>query len=397
MNKCSDSLPNQQQRILSIDALRGYAIASLMLLHATQHFSYHEYVTYELPWVAVWNQSIRDVLVFLFTEKSFCIFTFLFGFTFHLLYSKQVRLGGDLTWRFAWRMLILLGFGYINVAFFPGDVLISYALCGLILIPLRSVSTPILLGVAACFLILPGEWYMGIRSLLDSSYVPFDNGYLNNYAPMKVNMATGSWLTTWWSNISLGSYAGMGWKFDMGRIAQTCALFILGYLAGRTRRFEDSERNHQFWMRLFCGSFVLAVLLYPISCGMKELFVEDARMQPFKDIASSWYNLCLTALTVSLFLTLYRCATFRAITKPFSIYGKASLSNYMGQSVIGACIFYPAGLGLAPELGMAASSIIAVVVIALQITATYYYLKHFQRGPLESLWHRLTWIGGGRK
>ncbi len=388
-----EELPNIQKRVPSVDALRGYAIASLMLLHATQHFSYHEYVVYDTPWIAVWNQSIRDAFVFLFTEKSFCIFTFLFGFTFHLLYSKQTKQGKDLTWRFAWRMVLLLGFGYINVAFFAGDVLISYALCGFILIPVRKLSTRILLLISACFLVLPGEWYMYIRSVLDLNYVPFDNGYLNNYAPMKVNLAQGNWLTTWWSNISLGSYAGMGWKFDMGRIAQTCALFILGYTAGRHYLFDDTEENQRFWIRLFCISFVLAVFLYPINCGMKELFAADPRMQPLKDISSSWYNLCLTALTISLFLILYRSAAFRSIMKPFSIYGKASLSNYIGQSIIGACIFYPVGLNLAPQLGMFMSTIVAIIVIILQMTATHFYLKRFNRGPLESIWHRLTWIG----
>ncbi len=382
-----------QNRVQSIDALRGYAIASLMLLHATQHFSYHEYLVYEQPWMAVWNQSIRDAYVFLFTEKSFCIFTFLFGFTFHLLYSKQVKQGGDLTWRFAWRMLLLFGFGLINVAFFQGDVLLSYAVCGLILIPVRKFSTRLLILIASCFLILPGEWYMYIRTVLDANYVPFDNGYLNNYAPMKVNIASGEWLTTWKSNLCLGSYASTFWKFDMGRIAQTCALFILGYVAGRHELFADKESNHRFWTRLFCLSFVLAIILYPISCGMKELFLMGARMQPLKDISSSWYNLCLTALTISLFLTLYRCDTFRSITKPFAIYGKASLSNYIGQSIIGAFIFFPAGLGLAPYTGMFSSSLIALAVIAMQMTATHVYLKTFKRGPLESIWHKLTWIG----
>ncbi|MFI3243307.1 MAG: DUF418 domain-containing protein [Akkermansia sp.] len=368
-------------------------VASLLLLHATQHYSYHEYVVYTEPWMIAWNQSIRDVLVFLFTGKAFNIFALLFGFTFYLIYDKQVKQGGDLTWRFIWRMILLLGFGLFNVAFFAGDVLVSYAVCGVILVPLRKCSTRLLLVIAALFLLLPGEWYMYIRTLLDPQYVPFDNGYLNNYAPMKENLAKGEWLSTIWSNISLGCYASSMWKFDMGRIAQTCALFILGYAAGREQLFDASAKSQQFWVKLFCGSFIAAVVIYPFVMGMKALFITDPRMQPLRDISASWFDFSLTSITVSLFLLLYRTEAFRSLTKHLATYGKASLSNYIMQSVMGCCIFYPVGLGLAPYLNMASSALLALALIALQIVATHFYLKKFKRGPLEAIWHRLTWIG----
>lgn len=389
----SDSLPTGQPRVHVIDALRGFVLASLMLLHATQHFSYRVFPSYDVPWMATLDQSVRDAYVFLFTDKTFCIFSLLFGFTFYLLYSKAVKQGRDLTWRFAWRMLILLGFGYLHVAFFAGDVLISFAVCGLLLIPIRKFSTRMLLAIAACFLLLPGEWYMAIRSFMDPSYVPYDNGYMACYPLMKENIAQGDWLTTWWSNMTLGVYSASSWKFDNGRIAQICAFFIIGYVTGREKMFDANAKNEQFWTRLLCGSLVLAVIMYPISCAMKELYACDARMLPLKDIACSWYGLCLTAFSLSLFLTLYRCASFQNLTKPLATYGKASLSNYVAQAIIGAIIFYPAGFNLAPYVGMATSSLIALVVIILQILATRYYLKGHKRGPLESLWHRLTWIG----
>lgn len=70
-----------------------------------------------------------------------------------------------------------------------------------------------------------------------------------------------------------------------------------------------------------------------------------------------------------------------------------SLTNYITQSIIGALIFFPVGLNLAPYLGYTASLIIGLIVLVLQVYFSNIWYKKYRQGPLEKLWHKATWIG----
>ena len=69
-----------------------------------------------------------------------------------------------------------------------------------------------------------------------------------------------------------------------------------------------------------------------------------------------------------------------------------SLTNYLGQSVIGGFVFYGWGLGLYQYSGHSLSLLLGILCVLLQYTFSRWWLHHHSRGPLESLWKRLTWI-----
>ena len=74
------------------------------------------------------------------------------------------------------------------------------------------------------------------------------------------------------------------------------------------------------------------------------------------------------------------------------LYGKMSLTNYISQSIIGALIYFPIGLYLAPYCGYTVSLLIGIAVFILQLIFCRYWLSSHKQGPLEAIWHRLTWI-----
>jgi uncharacterized protein len=74
-------------------------------------------------------------------------------------------------------------------------------------------------------------------------------------------------------------------------------------------------------------------------------------------------------------------------------YGKMSLTHYIGQSIIGAFIFYGWGLALFKTSGHTESLCMAIVFVALQIIFSHWWMKNHKRGPLEGLWNKATWIG----
>ena len=52
----------------------------------------------------------------------------LFGFRFFIQYNNQAKKGKDFRLRFLWRLFLLFLIGCFNGAFFPGDILVLYAI-----------------------------------------------------------------------------------------------------------------------------------------------------------------------------------------------------------------------------------------------------------------------------
>ncbi len=141
-------LPNT--RIDVADALRGLAVAGIIVYHAVEHFDVftQEPIAHTLPC----DEATGQALAWLLSGKMYGIFAMLFGLSFFIMNDNQQQRGRSFAGRFAWRMCLLFVFGLIDVAFYDGDILMLYAVYGLLLIPvslLPSGAVWCLIGVLA--------------------------------------------------------------------------------------------------------------------------------------------------------------------------------------------------------------------------------------------------------
>ena len=74
-------------------------------------------------------------------------------------------------------------------------------------------------------------------------------------------------------------------------------------------------------------------------------------------------------------------------------YGKMSLTNYLGQAIIGGLLFYNWGFGLWDDCAHTVSFLMGIGVIVLQFVFCTWWMKHHKRGPFEQLWYWATWLG----
>ena len=75
---------SNHNRITAIDALRGFAVMGIMLLHNIEHFNFYSFPKVEQAWLRSLDSSIWDMMFFTFSGKAYAIFALLFGFTFYL-------------------------------------------------------------------------------------------------------------------------------------------------------------------------------------------------------------------------------------------------------------------------------------------------------------------------
>lgn len=94
--------PVKARRITVIDALRGFALLGVIIIHMMQRF--------------------------------INIFAFLFGLSFFIQMDSASRKGVDFRKRFLWRMAILFTIGIVGNSFFTSDILSIYAFFGVIMV-----------------------------------------------------------------------------------------------------------------------------------------------------------------------------------------------------------------------------------------------------------------------
>lgn len=74
----------KKERILAIDALRGFAVMGIILLHNIEHFNFYSFPETTSPVLGALDKSLWSMLFFMFSGKAYAIFALLFGFTFYL-------------------------------------------------------------------------------------------------------------------------------------------------------------------------------------------------------------------------------------------------------------------------------------------------------------------------
>lgn len=379
-------------RIEMVDALRGFAVLAIILVHNLEHFIYSVYPTDVTAWFNVLDQGVLNTTFSLFAGKAYAIFALLFGFTFHLQTSNSRKRGKDFGYRFLWRMLLLVCFATLNAAFFPGgDVLLLFALVSLVLFVTRNWSDKAVLVTAVLFLLQPVEWYHYLAGLADPTHSLPDLHVGELYAAVSESTRSGNWGDFLWTNVTTGQLASLYWAVNAGRWFQTGGLFLLGFYIGRKQLFAPTEVNLQRWQTVLITTAVLFAPLY----SLKELIVQNDGLvaQTAGTAFDMWQKLAFTLILVSSFILLYQHRVFKRLTDNLRYYGKASLTNYLTQSVIGALIYFPIGLNLAPYCGYTVSLLIGLATFVLQVCCCKWWLTTHKQGPLEYIWHKWTWLG----
>jgi uncharacterized protein len=234
------------------------------------------------------------------------------------------------------------------------------------------------------------EWYHYIVSLIDPAHTLPNYGVGVLYNTVGEVTRSGNFLEFLWCNITTGQLASFLWAVGAGRLWQTGGLFLLGLYIGRRQLFVANERNLQLWNKILIFSVVAYCLLLS---WHTQIMKGTSLVQQTVGVAfDMWQKLAFTLVLVSSFVQLYQFAGFRKCVAGFRFYGKMSLTNYVSQSILGALIYFPLFLNLAPYCGYAVSLLIGIVIFFVQLAFCRWWLSHHKYGPLEGIWRRWTWI-----
>ncbi|WP_404328592.1 DUF418 domain-containing protein [Mesobacillus maritimus] len=76
--------------------------------------------------------------------------------------------------------------------------------------------------------------------------------------------------------------------------------------------------------------------------------------------------------------------------RPLGYAGQMALTNYLMQSIVSVIIFV--GFGFYGNVSLFIGTILFVVIFALQMLFSTFWLKRFRFGPFEWLWRYFTYM-----
>lgn len=395
MRKTQITEPNA--RIDVADVLRGLAVMGIIILHSIEHFNFYSFPdSVPAEWMKFTDKAIWNGLFFAFSGKAYAVFALLFGFSFYIQDNNQQRRGKDFRLRFLWRLVILFVIGQFNAAFFTGEILTMYALLGVILPVFSRCSDRTVVIVATLLILQPVEWFKLFYALCRPDYVAGPSLAAHYFGLAFEVQKNGTFLETIRMNLWEGQLANFTWALEHGRIMQTPGLFLFGMLVGRRRLFLYNPQNEQLWLKTLGISLLCFFPIYGLNNMVPGYIERTAILVPLQLILSSLSNLSFMVMLVcGLLLTFYRIKD-RSFLMRFTAYGKMSMTNYIGQSVIGSLLFYHWGFELGRYLGITFSFFFGILFVLLQMSFCSWWMSRHKHGPFEGLWKRLTWIGSNK-
>lgn len=383
---------NKKKRLYVVDALRGFAIMAIMLLHNLEHFDYYFLPPNLSDWMIRLDKITWDSLFFLFAGKAYGIFALLFGLTFFIQTNNQEQKGHDFRPRFVWRLVLLFGFGMINSAFFQGDILTLYAAVGLLLIPMYKLNDKMVFLIALLLFLQPLEMFHLFEAMQHPDVKLSNPESWTYFGKMGSYIEGDSFINTVKGNLTNGKKAVFLWNWENGRFFHMLSLFMLGMLAGRKQLFVANEKHRKIWIKFLMIASISFIFLYLIQIYFTPNITSEAVRRSFSTIETSWTNMAFMVVLVSGFVLLFHMKYFNKALNIFAPIGSMSLSNYIFQSIIGASLYYGFGLGLYKYTGATYSLLIGIVLAVTMGWMSIWWAKRYKRGPLETIWHKLTWI-----
>jgi uncharacterized protein len=383
------------ERIVFIDVLRGVALFGILAANMRAFFAPLDCYDH----IGVLYHGRADVLAQGFIDafiqgKFISIFSFLFGMGFAIQMSRAEARGARFMSFYPRRLLALALFGLIHgVLIWAGDVLLTYAFSGAILLLFRKRQQKTLLWWAGGMFALP---IVGSTIFLALYFSRFHRPWMDPKPPDMTKLYAVIHIYAHGTVRQILAQNWVEWKQELPLTLfaiYAAALFLLGmwvWRAGIVQRLEEYKpvlRRVCVWC-LLVGSIIsifVATVKAVVPAGHVSLWAWLAGILwlPGSHILSAGYASGLALLFLR--------ENWRRMLLPFAAVGRMALTNYLMQSVLCTLFFYHYTTGLYGRIGPALGLVPTVALYAGQVGFSNWWLQRYRFGPMEWLWRGMTY------
>lgn len=374
----------EQQRLREIDGLRGFALLGIIVVNMLFFHSPYIYVD---PFT--WYQSPADKQAYqwidIWVQGSFYpLFAMLFGFGLAL---QAERFKGDFL-RFGMkRMTVLLAIGILHVLLlWAGDILITYAASGFVLLFLLRLPKVWLLILSLLMYLLPN----GAILLLIYGVVLYEPESAAIYTSIQgvessiLAYGSGSWFEVFNQRIEDWLYINQGGLFLIWMLFTILPLMMFGAWAAKAGIIQMIREKKG-------KALLLSVLFLAVGTFLKGVpYLSEGTI--FTATLQDSFGGPIQAIGYALlFIAFVQFSPRFVFWSLFEKAGKMSLSIYLLMSLLATLFFYSYGLGFYGKVDIATGTWIGLGIYVLCLIFSELWLMKFSRGPMETVWRKLTY------
>lgn len=395
-------------RIQSLDLIRGIAVMGIfsvnvvgMAMIESAYFYPPDYGFDGLGDKVMW--ALNFILV---DGKFRSMFSMLFGASMLLVIERGVA-AGKRDWQVHYpRMVVLLAFGAAHFyLLWWGDILVNYALVGMIAFAFRRLQTKglaIAAALALSAMYLPMLWFgtqqmatyeakaapgasAEDKAALDKMLSRLEStpeeltedkqAHTTLLAHVRQSTSADSWLRPW------QSLPGYG--------LETLGLMLLGMAGYRSGFLTGSWSCRRY--AIIAASCIGASLLF---FGTSAVLILRSGFDPFTyfPLDQIWASLFhpVAAVGYCAAIILLLAGRRDALTARFAAVGRTAFTNYLGATIFGTLLFYDHGLGLYGEVSRGQAWLFVPAAWAIMLLWAKPWLDRFRYGPFEWAWRSLS-------
>lgn len=395
------------ERIEILDVLRGFALFGILLVNL---------LVFNQVMMAAAVMSLPDenmidriatwLIRWLAEGKFYSLFSLLFGLGFMLQMMRAEAKGRRFVPVYLRRSLILLVIGLLHAVFFwVGDILVVYAVLGVLLLLFRKMrpralliwavvllSLTTLLLIAGTLLMDMGRQDPTIAAEIDAAFAQQRAAILDEAERAAAIYATGNFMEI--TAQRAPEFAEM-WVTSIFIFPNVFAMFLIGAYFAKRGIFADLEGHRGLLRRLCLWGLGLGL---PLNAVYATLFMSQglSRMEPSWPLVaaigcqSAGAPLLAVGYASGLAL-LWMQPTWQPRLHLLAPPGRMALTNYLLQSLIATFIFYGYGLGLFGQVGAATCIVLTIAIYTFNVALSHWWMRRFRFGPVEWLWRTLTY------
>ena len=385
----SRALPAQDpvapsNRIEGIDVLRGLALFGVLAINIVFEFRVSIFEQFLSPngTIPAIDRALRDVLAAAIELKALALFSFLFGVGLAIQFDRLTNNPRRLTLLMR-RLVVLLAIGAAHLfLLWNGDILVEYAVVGLVVLPFLFGPRWLTLLVAAASLVLfltmpllppvvqfPSHFWIG-EHIAQATMAYGDGGFLDVLA------------------FRVREIPAM-FPLHVMIFPRTIALFLFGALAWRTGILQHASEHRSLLFSIALSGVLFGGAL-TVAAQWRDLFGWPS-LGRAHEVMERLGGIVLAAGYAAGIVGLTSVPAGQRMLAWAAPVGRMAFTNYLGQSLILGWIFYGYGFGLFGKLSVSTAFAIGVAVYAMQAVVSAWWLGRYRYGPVEWLWRSLMY------
>ena len=387
------------QRLETLDVLRGFALLGILTMNIRAMAA--PMSAYMYP-DALFDYEGPSRLAYLFTAVAFDLkmmglFSMLFGAGVLLYANKRTASGQPPRALWFRRMFVLLAIGLVHAyLIWAGDILVPYALCGILLLWWMRTRTArtllvgavVMLAIGAAMAV--GHW-LGWGSMSEA----------DRAAELELMMPTRE-QARGHVDLMLGTY----WRFVAGSAPGTfmfeTMFFLLFFLwrCGGMMLLGMSLYKSGFLDGRLPSSTYARVALIATPVGLALAFIGALELErvayamPTRAAVDLWNYAGAVSASVgyaAALIWIVKRGMLGGLRRRLAAVGQMALTNYLFHSMTASVLFLGWGFGLAGRFDYAAQLLVVVAIWIVQLIVSPIWLQRYRFGPAEWLWRTLTY------